>query len=64
MHIGLVLVEVVQTLIKYLVSVSYLLVSLQQVGDVDPMLGQRRRRWPNIGSASRVCWVLTSMITD
>ena len=30
----------------------------EKTRDSDPMLGQRRRQWPNIGSVSRVCWKL------
>ena len=28
------------------------------------MLGQRRRRWANIGRASRVCWELSQFISS
>ena len=35
----------------------------QQTQDIDPMLGQRRRRWPNNESMSRACWELTLFST-
>ena len=40
-----------------------LYVEYQQTRDIEPMLGHRLRRWPNIGSMSRLSWDITTQKT-
>ena len=55
-------VDVRQVIVSEILFIRKSMNASQQTRDIDPMLGQRRRRWTNIGPTLAECLVFSGLL--